>query len=111
MKNLVCLFLFVFLLAGCGTTVVKEPVKPAVSYEEMQKNIVNPDNWHIAIYNGIEFTIYVGPGQVISQKWANYNPNYAPQVKNTKPKVETSPVKKEDKKPEAKPEVKTDLKK
>jgi hypothetical protein len=34
------------------------------------QKILQPENWHKAIYNGVEYTIYTGPGQVLATRWA-----------------------------------------
>jgi hypothetical protein len=31
---------------------------------------LNPENWHTAIYKGVEYTVYTGPGQVLATRWA-----------------------------------------
>jgi hypothetical protein len=40
--------------------------KDQVSHER----IVQSQNWHRAIFNGVEYTVYTGPGQVLATRWA-----------------------------------------
>ena len=47
------------------------------------QKIVQPENWHTAIFNGVEYTIYTGPGQVM------YRRNLQPAAKPA-PKTGTS---------------------
>ena len=32
----------------------------------LSEEILQPDNWHTAIFNGVKYTIYTGPGEVAS---------------------------------------------
>jgi len=36
----------------------------------LDQKILQPGNWHTAVFNGVEFTIYTGPGQVLQTRWA-----------------------------------------
>jgi hypothetical protein len=36
----------------------------------LDQKILDPDNWHKAIFNGVEYTIYTGPGTILTKGWA-----------------------------------------
>ena len=36
----------------------------------LDAKIVRPESWHTAVYNGVEYTIYTGPGQVMPTRLA-----------------------------------------
>lgn len=35
----------------------------------LDDRILKSENWHTAIFNGVEFTVYTGPGQVMATRW------------------------------------------
>lgn len=37
--------------------------------EEVQNQIGDVANWHVVTFNGVEYTIYSGPGQVMQTRW------------------------------------------
>ncbi len=36
----------------------------------LDQRILQGQNWHTAVFNGVEYTIYTGPGQVLATRWA-----------------------------------------
>ena len=36
----------------------------------LDQKILQPENWHTAVYSGVEYTIYTGPGQAMMTRWA-----------------------------------------
>ena len=42
------------------------------------QKIVQAENWHTAIFNGVEYTIYTGPGQVMYRRTFSPPPNRPP---------------------------------
>ena len=73
---------------------LEELVERRIAQELLEKKVsldqavVQGENWHTAIYNGVEYTVYTGPGQVLATRWA------APAPKTTPPpiKPEKSPA-------------------
>lgn len=61
---------------------------------DLDKKILQPENWHTAVYSGIEYTVYTGPGQVMMARWAKPSPIAKPAAeKPTEPKpAETKPA-------------------
>ena len=51
---------------------VQERIAMALAKEKAQpvsdKQILLADNWHTAIYKGVEYTVYTGPGQVMATR-------------------------------------------
>jgi hypothetical protein len=51
---------------------VQKRVNQALAADKLttdQKTLA-PENWHTAIYKGVEYTIYTGPGQALATRWA-----------------------------------------
>jgi len=36
----------------------------------VEQKVMAPESWHTAIFNGVEYTIYTGPGQAMATRWA-----------------------------------------
>jgi hypothetical protein len=51
---------------------VQKRVNQALATDKMtaDQKILNPENWHTAIYKGVEYTVYTGPGQALATRWA-----------------------------------------
>jgi hypothetical protein len=51
---------------------VQERIAQALAKDKAQpvsdKQILLADNWHTAIYKGVEYTVYTGPGQVMATR-------------------------------------------
>ena len=51
---------------------LQERIAAALAKEKAQpvsdKQILQADNWHTAIYKGVEYTVYTGPGQVMATR-------------------------------------------
>ena len=33
--------------------------------QALDEAVLNPRHWHVAIFNGVEYTVYTGPGQAV----------------------------------------------
>jgi len=44
----------------------------------LDQQILDPKNWHTAIFNGVNYTIYTGPGDIAGARWANQSPPTPP---------------------------------
>ena len=55
----------------------------------VDKEILNPENWHKARFNNTEYVLYTGPGQIT---FHHYLPLPEP-VKTEKPKTENKEIK------------------
>jgi hypothetical protein len=42
----------------------------AADKQATDQKVLNGENWHTAIYKGVEYTVYTGPGQVLATRWA-----------------------------------------
>lgn len=75
------------------------PILPTAKAKTVSnEEVLNPENWHRAIFNGIEHNIYTGPGTIVSTKWAVPPPMTAPKAKaepKKDDKAKTEPVKDE----------------
>ncbi|MGD0898523.1 MAG: hypothetical protein ABR915_11850 [Thermoguttaceae bacterium] len=52
---------------------VQERIAAALAKEKEKvtdQKVLQPENWHRAIFNGMEFAVYTGPGQAIFTRWA-----------------------------------------
>ncbi len=51
---------------------VQKRVNQALATDKMtaDQKILNGENWHTAIYKGVEYTVYTGPGQALATRWA-----------------------------------------
>ena len=51
---------------------VQKRVKQSQSADKLtaDEKILYPENWHTAVYKGVEYTVYTGPGQVLATRWA-----------------------------------------
>jgi hypothetical protein len=51
---------------------VQKRVNQALATDKLtaDQKILNGDNWHTAIYKGVEYTVYTGPGQALATRWA-----------------------------------------
>ncbi len=47
------------------------------------EKVLSSENWHTAIYQGVEYTVYTGPGQALATRWAK--PAAAPKPPLEKP--------------------------
>jgi hypothetical protein len=69
-KSLLVLLFAVVVL--CGTWLVRNWASAQGLKDKtgLDQKILDPDNWHKAIFNGVEYTIYTGPGQILTKGWA-----------------------------------------
>ena len=68
------LLLYLYPIPTAPNVVTEQETAPAPKVVTEQ-DVLNPDNWHRAIYNEIEYSIYTGPGVVVFAKWAGpYTP-------------------------------------
>jgi len=51
---------------------VQKRVNQALAAEKTttDQKVLNAENWHTAIYKGVEYTVYTGPGQALATRWA-----------------------------------------
>jgi hypothetical protein len=51
---------------------VQKRVKQSQAADKLtaDEKILNSENWHTAVYKGVEYTVYTGPGQVLATRWA-----------------------------------------
>ncbi len=56
------------------------------------KKVVSPENWHTAIYEGVEYTVYTGPGQVLATRWAKPAAEPKPAAKPAAKPAEAKPA-------------------
>jgi hypothetical protein len=60
---------------------VQKRIAQAMSKEQVpDERILQPENWHTAVYKGVEYTIYTGPGQVMLNRLAPAQPR-GPEMK------------------------------
>ena len=74
---------------------VQKRVNQALATDKMtaDQKILNPENWHTAIYKGVEYTVYTGPGQALATRWAKPAAEPKPAAKPAEPKpAETKPA-------------------
>jgi len=71
MKKLLVVLLSAVVVLG-GTWLVRDWASAQGPKEGigLDQKILDPDNWHRAIFNGVEYTIYTGPGQILTKGWA-----------------------------------------
>ena len=99
MKNVFVFLIFVVALVGIiGLTylniqaqeklaVIQQqtaPVKTTIAPDGSDP-VLNPDNWHRAIFNGVEHTIYTGPGVICGWKPAPQPPKKVEKKAEEKP--------------------------
>jgi hypothetical protein len=67
---------------------VQKRVNQALATDKMtaDQKILNSENWHTAIYKGVEYTVYTGPGQVLATRWAKPAAEPKPPEKPAEPK-------------------------
>ena len=60
------------LTASQWEELVQKRINQALATDKMtaDQKVLNPENWHTAIYKGVEYTVYTGPGQALATRWA-----------------------------------------